>query len=88
MQAGLLVGQTIPQPPQFIASVPLVIVQVPLQFVLPWAGHGSAHWPFMQAGIAVGQATPQSPQFFASALRFTQLPPQSALPWDAQTSGG
>jgi hypothetical protein len=41
MQAGMAVGQAWPQAPQFIASVPLVTVQVPLQFVFPSAGHGS-----------------------------------------------
>jgi hypothetical protein len=41
MQAGFATGQTIPQAPQFMGSVPFVSVQVPLQFVFPSAGHGS-----------------------------------------------
>jgi hypothetical protein len=41
MQEGIAVGHAIPQAPQFIASVPFVSVHVPLQFVLPSAGHGS-----------------------------------------------
>jgi hypothetical protein len=40
MQPGFASGQTDPQVPQFIGSV-IVAVQVPPQFVLPSAGHGS-----------------------------------------------
>ncbi len=53
-QAGVLLGQTVPQVPQLAGSI-MVEAQTPPQSTFPSAGHGSIQVPAMQAGAASGQ---------------------------------
>jgi len=69
------VGQTLPQPPQFVLLL-LMLVQTPPQSACP-VGQDMAirHVPAMQL-CPVGQALPQAPQLRASVAVSAHVPAQ------------